>query len=151
MFVSSYNTYINPNSSDKVQKSREEESKKSSDSFSSKLLTKPAQNLSESSNLPINYVSNYKVLNNQQKLYEETQNKSKENFTKINALTNAKDAYSNNSKIFSLLIKPRATLDQTPQVDKRMPVNAQEGKAKSLRHAMINTYIANDNYYKITA
>lgn len=151
MYVSSYSTYINSSSSDKVQKESDIPQKETKSSFASKLSDTPATVLNNSSKLPINYVSNYKVLNNQQKLQEETQNNSKLRFSKIKAFVSAKDAYTDNSKIFSLFLKPSATLDQTPKIDKKMPPKAQEAKEAIMKHTMVNTYIANDNYYKITA
>ena len=151
MYVSSYSTYINSSSSDKVQKEKDIPQKETKSSFASKISDTPATVLNNSSKLPVNYVSNYKVLNNQQKLQEETQNNSKLKFSKIKAFVSAKDAYSDNSKIFSLFLKPSATLDQTPKIDKKMPPKAQEAKEAIMKHTMVNTYIANDNYYKITA
>jgi len=151
MYVSSYSTYIDTNTSQKVQKDRNEESKKSTDSFSSKLTTKIPKAVSNFSSFPVNYISNYKSLNNQQRLQDNTQSREEVKFSKIKALTSAKSAYGNNSKIFSLLIKPSATLDQTPKIDKKMPPKAQEAKESIMKHNMVNTYIANDNYYKITA
>ena len=151
MYVSSYSTFVNTNSSQKVQREREIPQKESKTSFASKLSPTPDKVLNNTSKLPINYVSNYKVLNNQQKLQEETQNNSKLRFSKIKAFVSAKDAYTDNSKIFSLLVKPSATLDQTPKIDKKMPQKAQDAKEAIMKHTMVNTYIANDNYYKITA
>ena len=150
MFVSSYNTYISTNNSQKIEK--KESPRREESSFSVKFSPKSLPVLSTTTNLPVNYISNYKVLNNQQKLQQETsQNNEKLKFTKINAHLNATNAYTDNSKIFSLLLKPRATLDQTPHVDKKLPVEVQEIQEENLRHTMVNTYIANDNYYKITA
>jgi len=154
MFVSSYSTYINPNSTEKISREKNEEYKKSSSSFSEKLASKPVEAFSETSLFPINYVSNYKVLNNQQKLqesYQNTKNSEKLKFSKFNKLSNAKSAYSENTKLFSLHVKPNITLDQTPKIDKNSPKNHQEAKEQAIRHTMINTYIANENYYKITA
>ena len=150
MYVSSYSTYINTNNSEKVQRERQVPQKESNDSFA-KLLPTANKILNNSTKLPVDYVSNSKVLSNQQKLQEETQNNSKMKFSKIKAFVSAKDAYSDNSKIFSLLIKPSATLDQTPKVDKKMPKAAQDAKEAIMKHTMVNTYIANENYYKITA
>jgi len=150
MHVSSYSTFINTNSSQKVQREREVPQKESKTSFT-KLSPTPDKVLDKTSKLPINYVSDYKVLNNQQKLQEETPNNAKVKFSKIKTFVSAKDAYTDNSKNFSLLVKPSATLDQTPKIDKKMPQKAQDAKEAIMKHTMVNTYIANDNYYKITA
>lgn len=151
MYVSSYNTYIDTNTSQKVQKERNEESKKSTDLFSSKLAVTTPKQLSNFSSFPVNYISNYKVLNNQQRLQDNTQSKEEVKFSKIKSLSSAKNAYSENTKLFSLLVKPKATLNQTPKIDTKMPRQAQVSQEAIMRHKMVNTYLENDNYYKITA
>ena len=151
MYVSSFSTYINAESSTRTQQNRVQESKSSADTFESKLLSKTVKNIDISPKFPINYISNYKALNNQQKLQENPQSSEKTKFLKLEAQADAKHAYSNNSKIFSLILSPRATLDQTPRVDKKLPQNIQDIKEENLRHTMLNTYIANENYYRITA
>jgi len=150
MFVSSYSTYVNVNNSQKINK--KELLKKGENSFSEQLASKPVPKVNIAKHLPVNYISNYKALNTQQKLQQETQqNLEKTKYAKINATTHAKEAYSDNSKIFSFLIKPKATLSQTQSIDKKLPKNIQEIKEKNLRQTMVNTYISNDNYFKITA
>ncbi len=152
MFVSSYSTYIDTNRTPKSQESKKEERSTEGSSFAKKLNANPIKLQQQTQNLPINYVSNYKVLNNQQKLQQDMQqNMQKLKFTKMKTFTNAQAAYSDNTKMFSLLIKPRATLNQTPRIDKKMPPQAQEAKASLMKHQMVNTYIANENYYRITA
>jgi len=152
MYVSSYSTFINTSSSDRVQREREEPKREGKSSFASNLVKPSTKLLGNSASLPINYVSNYKVLNNQQKLQQDTQqNMEKMKFSKIKAFDSAKNPYTDNTKLFSLLIKPSATLDQTPKIDKKMPQNAQEAKEKFLRNEMINAYVSNDSYYRITA
>jgi hypothetical protein len=56
-----------------------------------------------------------------------------------------------NSTMFPLLQKPKLTLNQTLKTDKKLPQDTQKAKESIIRRDMINTYIANDNYYKITA
>jgi len=152
MFVSSYSTYIDTNRLQKSQETQKEERKTDSSAFSKQFSVNPAKLPKSTGNLPVNYISNYKVLNNQQKLQQDTQqNMQKLKFSKIKAFDSAKNAYSDNTKIFSLLIKPSATLDQTPRIDKKMPPKAQEAKEVIMKHEMVNTYLENDNYYRITA
>jgi hypothetical protein len=152
MFVSSYNTYINTSSSQKTQREKADLSTESKSSYSEKVLPQTSSTLVANTSLPVNYISNYKVLSNQQRLQDNnTQTQEKTKFTKINANQSAKEAYTDNTKIFSFLIQPKATLNQTPRVDKKMSPDAQEAQEKNLRYTMVNTYIANDNYYKITA
>lgn len=151
MYVSSYSTYINADSSIKTQQSRIQENRDISNSFEAELSSKTIKNIDTSTKLPISYISNYKALNNQQKLQEDFQNVEKDKFLKLETLSSAKSAYSDNSKIFSQVLPPRATLDQTPRIDKKLPINIQNIKEENLRHTMINTYVSNENYYRITA
>jgi hypothetical protein len=152
MFVSSYSTYVDTNTLQKSKETQKEERKSESSAFAKQLKFNPNALQKQANQSPINYISDYKVLSNQQKLQEQTQhNMQKLKFSKLKAFDSAKSAYSANTKIFSLLIKPKATLDQTPRIDKKMPAEAQEAKESIIRHQMVNTYIANDNYYKITA
>jgi hypothetical protein len=151
MYVSSYNTYITPNTADKVQKDRAEEPSKSSQSFSKIFSAQTIKATSTSSELPINYIADYKVLNNQQRLKDDTLNSDRVKFLKIKALVSSKSAYTEGSKIFPLLLKTNISLNQTPQIDKKMPKNVQEAKEQIMKHTMVNTYIADDNYYKLTA
>lgn len=151
MFVSSFNTYISTNSSNKSEALREREAKKESDSFSSELskstILKPYIN----SDLPVDHISNYKSFSNQQKLHEQMLNQNGAELKKMTLLNSAKVAYEENTKMFPLIKKPALTLDQTPKIDEKMPKDLQEAKEKTLRHTMVNTYLANDNYYRITA
>lgn len=150
MFVSSYNTYVNVNNSQRIEK--KDTPQKQGESFAQTLSSKTVPSLSLAPQLPVNYISNYKALSNQQKLQQDTeQHKEKTKFTKINATVSAKEAYTDNSKIFSFLVRPKATLDQTPKIDKKLPQEIKEIKENNLRHTMVNTYLANENYYKITA
>ena len=151
MYVSSFSTYINTESTARTQQNRVSDSKSSVESFETKLLSKTVKNVDTSPKFPINYISNYKSLNNQQKLQENPQSNEKTKFLKLEAEAEAKNAYSDNSKIFSLILAPRATLDQTPIIDKKLPQDIRDIKEKNLRHTMVNTYISNENYYKITA
>jgi hypothetical protein len=156
MFVSSYNTYVDTSSSRRVQNDRQENSKKADDSFSSKYRqTAPQESLQSQtqSKLPLNYISNYKSLSTKQQIEQQaaSQNNEQSKFTKVSAQTNAKTAYEDNSRMFSFLVKPKVPLDLTPKIDKKLPEEAMKGKESALKTEMLNTYIANDNYYKITA
>ena len=151
MYISSYNTYITPNSSDRIQKERSEEPFKKSQSFSKKLASQSLKTIDTSSRLPVNYISNYKVLNNQLRLKDDTFNDNRAKFSKVKALVNSQSAYKEGASIFPLFTKPKIALNQTQEINKKMPKNAQEAKETILKHTMVNTYIANDNYYKLTA
>lgn len=151
MYVSSFNTYINSESTAKTHSNRGQEKKNSTESFETRLLSKTVKNVDSTPKFPINYISNYKALNNQQKLQDNSQNSEKTKFSKLEAEAEAKNAYSDNSKLFSLVLPPRATLDQTPTIDKKLPQNIQDIKEKNLRQTMVKTYISNENYYRVTA
>jgi hypothetical protein len=151
MFISSYSTYVGTTASDKIDRRGVEYSKDDSEFFKSKLSQNQIEQTNIVKNLPIDYISNYKSFNNQQKLQEQTLSQSEMKFTQIKAMKSAKEAYEDNSKMFSLLRKPHVSLNQTPSIDEELPQDIQELKEKNLRHVMVNTYLANDKYYQITA
>ncbi len=150
MFVSSYSTYIGTNNTQRVDKERVEHSKSSSASFKS-VLAKETIVEPNNPNLPINYVSNFKAFSNKQKLQEKLDNQDTLKYSKMKKLKNAQTAYEDNSKIFSLILKPKLTLGQTLPQENRLSNDLQETQQQTMRHKMVNTYISNDNYYKITA
>jgi len=152
MFVSSYNTYIDTTTR-RTQNEKSDAPKKASSSFESKLLQPTPKNVVLESKLPLNYISNYKALNNQQKLQEQelTKNPAKMKFSKISSMNSAHVAYGDNSKMFSLILRPKQTIDQTPKLDKNLPTKAQEIQSDFMKAKMINTYVSNENYYRITA
>lgn len=161
MFVSSYNTYVAPSSSERTSKVTQEREKESRSSFSEKLLSATAKGIQSASNLQIDYVQSNKTLGNKQELDFQQQNLKNEEknslkeltniFSKQNVLNTAKDAYANNSKMFSILQEPKATITQTIESDKRQSEDIQKLQEKYLRNSMVNTYQANDKYYQITA
>lgn len=152
MFVSSYNTYIGTNASDKNDRYKTKIAGADAESFGKELSKLPILESHINRNMPIDYVSNYKSFNNQQKLHEELKSQDELKLKELNTVTSAKVAYEENSKMFPLLRRPSLTLSQTPKIlDEKLPRDAQEAKERSLRHVMVNTYLANDNYYRITA
>jgi len=146
MFVSSYSTYIDTITNRRVDNKKSNPASKPAESFESKLLQTPSHSdVILSKKLPLNYISNYKALYNRQQLEERELQKTpvKMKFSKLSSLASAQKSYSENSQMFSLFIKPKTTLNQTPKVEKN--------QENIMRAAMINTYIANDRYYTITA
>ncbi|MDQ7059897.1 MAG: hypothetical protein Q9M43_01665 [Sulfurimonas sp.] len=107
--------------------------------------------------LHVDYISTKAVLRNKQVLdkaqnkVQETTQENVKNFTQQNSLINSKGAYEGNSKMFSLFKLPSTSLNQTPSFEKTLPQEPKEVKELNMRHKMVNTYIANDNYYKVTA
>ena len=154
MFVSSYSTYIDTTTTKHIQNERNDTEKKVSKvPFESKLLQNVSKNVNVGNSIPLNYISNYKALNNQQKLsnQELLQEKAKTKFTKLSSMDSASVAYTSNSRMFSLVQKPKQTIDQTPRVDANLTSPAQEKQETFLRTKMINAYVSNENYYNITA
>lgn len=163
MFVSSYSTYISTNSQDKGTKEKSSTPKETA-SFKSNLYLPQEIVQNKSLDLPVDYVVNNKSFGNKLELDRQEQelqnhkdselNKSKEltkEFMSNNSMKSAQLAYKENSSIFSLLRKTHQAIDQTPAIDKNLPNNIQEIKEQNMRHVMVNTYLSNDQYYKITA
>lgn len=163
MFVSSYSTYIQMNTSDKNVKGKEQSARESTP-FTLKLLDAPTTEAQSASTLPIDYVNKAKSFNTkleitrQEEALKNPENefiaKSKEltkEFMGNKILQNAKNAYEDSTKVFSFSKKPHVPLGQTPQADSRLPEDIQKIQEANIRHIMVNTYAQNDKYYKITA
>ncbi len=151
VFVSSYSTYISANSSNKTNSYKTDASRESLDSFGEELSKSAIIKSHNNKNLPIDYISNYKSFNNQQKLQEQLQTQDELRLKQLTTTINAKVAYDVNSTMFSPVRKPALTLSQTPKIDEKLPSDVKEAKEKNLRHVMVNTYSANDKYFQITA
>lgn len=154
MFVSSYSTYIDTTTTKRVQNDKEDTKKKESKSpFDTKLLQNISKDVNIGKEIPLNYISNYKALNNRQKLLQQDSQltKSKMTFTKLSSMDSASIAYTTNSKMFSLVQKPKQTINQTPRVDKNLKEVTQEKQEALMRTKMIKAYVSNENYYRITA
>ena len=151
MFVSSYSTYINTGTSDKTNKLKIDNQKNVSKSFSSELSKSTLLEAYSSNKLPIDYVSNYKSFNNKQRLQQLVKSQNELDLKRTTVINNAKTAYEDNSKMFSLLKKPTTTLNQIKKIDEKLPQNIQDIQKSNLKHTMVNTYIENDRYYQITA
>jgi len=161
MFISSYNTYIQTNTSTRNEKQKEDGG---GSSFTSKLFEQPKLQLFSFTSLPVDYVQNTKSSRNKFAIEKQTQKLQdskndelykQEKLTKKvstqQTLQSAKTAYKDNAKLFSQIQKTKITLDQTPKVDPKLPENIQELKEQNMRRIMVNTYIQDDNYYKRTA
>ena len=151
MFVSSYNTYVQTDSTNKSREFKANDLKKDSFFLSETASNEPAFALRDEKSLPIDYVSSYKSFQNQQKLQEQLQGQDSFTLKGLNTLANAKNAYEESTKKFSLAKKPTFALDLTPKIDTSMPQETKEAKVETLRQMMVNTYLANDRYYRITA
>lgn len=157
MFVSSYSTFIDTSATKRIQNDKNNLEKKPKESFSKQLIETTGKDVILSKNLPLNYISNYKAISNKQALEQQIQGRDEQQvrakikFTKLSAQSSAQVSYTDNSKIFSLRVPPKLTLDQTPKLNKKLPVEALKTQEGALKNLMVNTYVANENYYRITA
>lgn len=151
MFVSSYNTYVNATNNTKNSDFKRIDEKEKSENFTKNLSDLNVVKPYSDKNLPIDYISNYKSFHNHQKLQEHLESQSEYKLKQLSTQNSAKEAYAENSKMFSLTKKPHTSLSQTPKTDEKLPLKDQEAKERALRHTMVNTYTSNENYYRITA
>ena len=157
MFVSSYSTFIDTSTTKRIQNDKNSFEKKPLESFSKKLLEQGNSDVVLSKNIPLSYISNYKVIHtkqliNQQREERDTEQvKAKTKFTKLSAQSSAQLSYVENATMFSLRAIPKPTLSQTPKLNKKLPPEEQKAQEKVLKNLMVNTYTANENYYRITA
>ena len=157
MFVSSYTTFIDTSVTKRIQNDKNDLERKPSEPFSKHLIEPKGKDVILSKNLPLNYISNYKALSNKLAIEQQIQGrdereiKAKIKFTKLSAQSGAQYSYVENSKMFPLRALPKPTLDQTPKLDKKLPLEAQKTQEGILKNLMVNTYVANENYYRITA
>ena len=139
MFVSSYNTYL----STAATETKRPQKKSTDFTLEQDKSTKtPLQKSELDSKLPLNYVSQFKVLNNQQKLKENTPQAQKSKFTKVNLLKTAKNAYADNATMFPLVRETKIAIGSPSS---KLPATS------GTKLNAVNTYIVNDNYYKVTA
>lgn len=157
MFVSSYNTYIHTNRSQSTDK-QVQEREKQNDSFSTRLLQKKAPHSLQSSPSAVDYIAKNNAFWQKVELQRQKDDTfGKDILEKTKALegqktlTNAKQAYTESAKFFSLTSKHHSSLDLTPKIDKKLPDEIKELKEKIMRNLMVTTYAANDRYYKVTA
>ena len=164
MFVSSYSTYVSASTSDKTLKSREEGSQEKTKPFGSKITDASISKASLSSSVPLNYISDEQTQHTKRMMSlqgKELEEKSKNEFKKTNeALTrfnssatmqSANAAYSSNSTTYSLFKKVNSTINQTPRINSLEGKDVKEIKEQNMRDTMVNTYLANDKYYQVTA
>ena len=150
MFISSYSTYIDTSKTTRLKKDRDEKDKPFSANFS-KELSKSIITPRTVKSFPIDYISNYQTFRNQQKLNYNFKNQDLAKFVKTSKQLNAQTSYKQNSRMFSLVLKPLGTLNQTHKINTILPNNFQELKKQFTRKDMISTYTSNVSYFNITA
>lgn len=148
MFVSSYNTYVQTNTTDKTNRTKEVPKVSDAKSFALKLLHTSQITQAKLSNTPINYIDNSKIFNNRQKLQQNIESKkeliSADKFNRFNSFKSSKIAYSDNSTIFSIVAKPKNSLSKEN-------ISGHEFSKQKAKISAINTYLQNNRYYQITA
>ena len=157
MFVSSFSTYITNNTSNRAAKTTANTEDEKSSSFTHNLSKNTKQTPLLKQSTSINYISQGKAQYNKQMIEIsqksmqnsknndfKTANKTRNSFSSNASIKSAKVAYVDNSKMFSIVAKPKISINtQTISGDKYT-----QEKAK---YSAINTYISNDKYFQITA
>ncbi|MDD2790846.1 MAG: hypothetical protein PHU40_09315 [Sulfurimonas sp.] len=152
MFVSSYTTYVQTNTQNKVPQQKEYDSKNSSE-FAIKFSQQTPESLQQKSAAPLDYISKNntfytklileKNLDEQSKQTKELTNK----FTQQSVLQDAKNAYVQLPKATSFFKETLNSFTKTQESDATSLDQTQELKEKNIRKSMINTYTANEDYY----
>jgi len=150
MFVSTYSTYLHTNTTDNIVKNQE---RKESSSFNIKSLKSTENTTKQLVNTPVNYISESKALKTKAQIQQqEEQNNSVTRFTSINSQMKVSSAYASNSTMFSLMIKHQTPVKQdSANINQNLPQDIKDIKESFLRDEMVNTYVANNNYFQITA
>jgi len=138
MFVSAYSTFTNVTNT----RSTHKESKKE---FSPSLNVSKNKNnfslLADKNNiLPVNYISDYKVFSNKQRLFEQTQEKELQKYKAIKTKKTARTAYEDGFSIAKSYNRP--VLESVK--------NFSLASNKNTAAKMLNTYAENDRYYQLS-
>ena len=159
MFVSSYNTYVYTNSSNKISKEIEE-TKEKLKSFQHSLLNAKKIAISPEFKTSISYISKGQVQYNkkifelqEKKEFSSSQNEYKKalnstsKFNTTSLLKNASTAYKDNFQKFATFKKQKTAFNQTLKIGLDTPKEIQTIQEKNMRTVMIYTYNENNNYY----
>jgi hypothetical protein len=156
MFVSSYSTYIQTNSDSKSVKNRDAAYANSSNS-TSKVYEQSVPDSPKKASFAVDYIAKNNSFYTKlflEKNQDEQSNQTKElthKFIDQSTLQDAKKAYTQVPKMTSLFRETFIALNKMQQTESKPAQSSQDFKETKMRKLMINTYIANDNYYKITA
>jgi len=148
MYVASYVSYVPTISSTKtnLQNSKEDSIASKKPLFNVDTKQSNANSPERKQTQQTSYLSRYNIFQKQ----EESQ-KDLQTFGKIKNYNDAKVAYTESSQMFSLARKPKLAIGKNSSIDLNLPKEVQEVKNTLSKRKMVNTYIENDNYYKITA
>jgi len=156
MYVSSYATYIHNDLKSKLQITSAKESDNSFvkrlDKKSNEEFSLPLRKQSIYTQLPLNYVSVYKALNNQLKLKNQTLlSDQSEVVQKSKKEQVAQKIYSENKNMITNIAKPKPALQSFPIINTKLPLSSMNAQEKIAKIKMINTYVSNENYYRAIA
>ena len=156
MYVSSYATYIHNDVKSKLQSTPTKElnnafvkrlDKENSEEFSLSLRKQSIY-----TQLPLNYVSAYKSLNNQLRLKNQTLlSDQSEAVQKSKKEQVAQKIYSENKNMITNIAKPKPALQPFPIINTKLPLSSISAQEKIAKIKMINTYVSNENYYRAIA
>ncbi len=142
MFIASYTTYIPTIPATKTNSTKEKDFRPKTDIFAEKKSTPEKTEIPQELNKTI---SSYN-------LYNKEKNKNLDLYEKIKTLQNAQTAYKETTQPFSSMRKPKAPQQNSfSTLSLTLPKEAKTAQEQLLKIKMVNTYIQNDNYYKVTA
>jgi len=151
MYIRSYSTYISAYTQNKTNPSKEDSNSniKKTTSFN---LEKAQQDLILVKNKENNFTKSLQEnhIPTSTIFRQQKENKDLNTFTEIKKYQNAQLAYSENATLYSLAQKPKRVIGSI-KIDLQLPQEAQVAKASLSKKDMINTYLENENYYRITA
>ncbi|MBD3824616.1 MAG: hypothetical protein IE916_08930, partial [Epsilonproteobacteria bacterium] len=162
MFISTYATYLNTQIVPKNERIKESSSTERFNLPRRGVADAAVQKSSAYTELPVNYISDFKALSNKflvaKSLYQKeegaTASKQKEpleEYRSRDTQIKAQSSYEDNQLFFTQWMPQlRHTLDQTPKIEMGVPKELQLSQERQLRQAMISTYVANDRYYQRT-
>jgi len=144
MYVSSFNTFVQATTTNKIASQKIDYSK--GDSFNKALTKNSHVALLSNQNPTINYISknNYFTSKLEQKEYQQDAGVLSKKFKESHRTQDAKKAYEENSNISFLFQKVDVTISDTKTYNSKVA-------EKNAYSEMINTYIENDKYFQITA
>lgn len=142
MFIASYATYVPTLPAAKANSAKEKDFTPKTDIFAEK------KSVPEKTETSLELKKNISSYN----LYNKEQNKDLALYEKIKTLQNAQTAYKETTQPFASMKKPK-TLPQNGFSTQSftLPKEAKTAQEQLLKTKMVNTYIENDNYYKVTA
>jgi len=145
MFIASYATYIPNISTTKAENEKKENFSTKKEPFS---LQNKAQQAKKTTDTPelVRSITRYPLP------WQQKNTKDLKIFKQKKTLQNATHAYKESATPFSSVQKPKKPQQKSLKLQtNQLPKEARIAKEQILKKEMINTYIANDNYYRITA